>query len=73
MKLKYYKKEISGPSHIERIWKVCYNKRKLIEFTWETSPHGYCNSLLIQFGGDYLFGVSLSIGNFMTSFSLLPY
>jgi len=73
MKFKYQKHQINGPAHIERLWKVCYNKRKLAEFTVETSPHGYCNSLLIQFGGDAWFYKSLSFRNTLVSFSLVPY
>ena len=73
MKLKYQKHFINAPSHIEREWKLCYNKLKLAMFTAETSPHGYCNSLLIQFGGDAWFYTSLSIRNVLISFSLVPY
>ena len=73
MKFKYETHEINGPSHLERVWKFCYNKRKIIEFTVETSPHGYCNSLLIQFGGDAWFYTSLSLGKVLMSFSFIPY
>ena len=73
MKLKTETHEISSPSHLERLVKLCYNKTKLVEATFETSPHGYGPSLLIQFGGDHLFYTSASAGGVLVSFCLLPY
>lgn len=73
MRINFEKYIINTPSHVERMWELCYNKTRLIEFTVETSPRGYCNSLLIQFGGDALFYKSLSLGRVLISFSLLPY
>ena len=73
MKFKYHKYQVSNPSHVERVWKLCYNKRKIAALTVETSPHGYSPSLLLQLGGDALFYKSLSIYKLLISFTLLPY
>ena len=71
MKFKYLKNKTS--SYVERVWKLCYNKRKLFEVTHETSPHGYGPSILIQFGGDNFFYKSISLGKVLMSLSILPY
>ena len=73
MKIKFHKNIINTPSHVERVWNLCYDRFKIIEFIVETSPRGYCNSLLIQFGGDAWFYKSLSLGNVLIAFSLVPY
>ena len=73
MKLKYQTHTISSPSHVERVLKLCYNKRKLAEATLETSPHGYGPCVLVQLGGDHLFYTSFSLGRVLVSFSILPY
>lgn len=72
MKLKYYKNIISGPSHLERVWKVCFNRRKLIEFVIETSPHGFAPCVLVQLGGDAWFTKIVSVYKVSMSFSLVP-
>ena len=73
MKIKSYAHEISSPAHMERGLKLCYNKTKLVEVTYETSPHGYSPCLLVQFGGDHVFYTSASLGGVLLSFCLLPY
>jgi len=73
MKFKYQKHILAGPSHVERVWKLCYNRRKLMRFTLEHSPHGYSPCVLAQVGGDGFFHSSLSLFKYLISFDILPY